>query len=236
MKSKCLKLVCFIVVAIVMACVFHRLTVVYEASSGFHYELQSRLKSGDTVEHGDMYVDDVLNDRLQKWGSAHVKDLVIEFFRDRYPNMPVSEEELRREVAQAQLGLGRKGQRVFQIVVRSRLSEVCAGLANAYVEAIGAYTDEENRNRNERAVAQIHEDLWHRQRGVERIRRKLSELGEGTGNAVAMAELEAQLNKEVARLEKLRELEAKYRKLSEDGNMSVVFAWRAVVSKRLVFQ
>ena len=51
-----------------------------------------------------------------------------------------------------------------------------------------------------------------------------------------MAELEAQLNKEVARLEKLRELEAKYRKSSEDGNMAVVFAWRAVVAKRLVFQ
>lgn len=58
----------------------------------------------------------------------------------------------------------------------------------------------------------------------------------GYGECVAMAELEAQLNKEVARLEKLRELEAKYRKSSEDGNMSVVFAWRAVVSKRLVFQ
>lgn len=236
MKSKCLKFGCFIVVVIMMVYVCHRLTVVYEASSGFHYELQSRLKSGVTVEHGDRYIDDVLNDRLQKWRSAHVKDLVIEFFRDKYPNMPVPEEELRREVAQAKLGLGRNGSRVFQIVVRSCLPEVCADLANAYVEAISAYTDEENRGRNERAVAQIHEDVWHKQRGVERIRHKLSELSGNAGNAAAMVEVEAQLNKEVALLEKLRKLEAQYRKLSEEDNMSVVFAWRAVVSKRLVFQ
>ena len=235
MKSKCLKLGCAIVVAIVVMCVYNRFSVVYEASSGFRFELQSRLKSGDAVENGDMYVE-VLNDRLQKWRSAHVKDLVIEFFRDRYPNLPVPEEELRQEVELARLGLGRKGQRVFQIVVRSRLPEVCEGLANAYVEAISAYTDEENRIRNDKAVAQIHAAVGHRQKVVERIRRKLAELGGGAEMTTSKAELEAQLNKELTWLNEWRQKEVKYRKLSEGDNMLVVFAWRAVVSKRLMFQ
>ena len=235
MKSKCLKLGCAIVVAIVMVCVYNRLAVVYEASSGFYYELKSRLMSGDTVEHGDVCVDDVLNDRLRKWRSAHVKDLVIEFFRDKYPNMPVPEDELRREVELAQLGLG-EGKRVFQIAVRSRLPEVCAGLANAYVEAISAYTDEENRIRNDKAVAQIHAAVGHGQRVVERVRRKLAELSGAAEVAVSKGELEVQLGKEMARLEEWRQKEAKSRKLSEASNMSVVFAWRAIVSKRLVLR
>lgn len=235
-KSKYLKLGCAIVIAIVMVCVCNRLSVVYEASSGFYYELQSRLKSGDTVEHGDVYVDDVLNDRLQKWRSAHVKDLAIKFFRDRYPNSPVPEEELRLEVDRSRLGLGENGQRVFQIAVCSRLPEVCAGLANAYVEAIGAYTDEENKIRNDKAVAQIHAAVGHGQRVVESIRRKLAELGGAAEAVTSKVELEAQLGKEMVRLEEWRQKEAKSRKLSEDGNMSVVFAWRAMVSKRLVFQ
>ena len=235
MKSRYLKLCCAIVVSIVMMCVCSRLAVVYEASSGFRYELQSRLKFVDTVEHGDIYFE-VLNDRLQKWSSAHVKDLVIEFFRARHPNMPVSEEELRQELEQTRLGLGRNGQRVFQIVVRSRLPEVCAGLANAYVEAIIAYTDEENRIRNDKAVAQIQAAVGHGKRVVERIWRKLAELGGAAEESASKAELKAQLDKEMARLEEWRQKEAEYRKLSEDNNMAVEFAWRAEVSKRLVFQ
>ena len=235
MKSKYLKLGCVIVVATVMMCVCSRLAVVYEASSGFRYELQSRLRSGDAVEHGDIYVE-VLNDRIQKWRSAHVKDLVIEFFRDRYPNVPVSEEELRQELELAQLGLGRKGQRVFQIVIRSRSPEVCAGLANAYVEAIGAYTDEENRIRNDKAVAQIHAAVKHGQRTVERIWRELSKSDGATEVAASKAEIEAQWAKEMSRLNEWRQKEVEYRKLSEGDNMAVVFAWRAVASKRLVFQ
>lgn len=236
MKSKYLKPGCAIVVVIVMVCVCNRLSVVYEASSGFYYELQSRLKSGDTVEHGDVYVDDVLNDQLQKWRSAHVKDLVIKLFRGTYPNMPVPEEELRREVERSRLGLGEKGKRVFQISVCSRLPDVCAGLANAYVEAISAYTDEENKIRNDKAVAQIHAAVGHGQRVVEGMRRKLAELGGAAEAATSKAELEVQLGKEMARLEEWRQKEVKSRKLSEDGNMSVAFAWRAMVSKRLVFQ
>ena len=236
MKSKFLKIGCAIVVAIVMMCVCNRLAVVYEASSGFYYELQSRLKSGDTVEHGDVYVDDALNDHLQRWRSAHVKDLVIKLFRDTYPNMPVPEEELRREVELSRLGFGEKGQRVFQISVCSRLPEVCAGLANAYVEAISAYTDEENKIRNDKAVAQIHAAVGHGQRVVERIRSKLAELGGAAEVSASKVEIEAQLGKEMARIEEWRQEEVKSRKLSEDGNMSVVFAWRAMVSKRLVFQ
>lgn len=236
MKSKHLKLGCAIVVAIVMACVCNRLSVVYEASSGFYYGLQSRLKSGETVEHGDVYVDDILNDRLQKWRSARVKDLVIKFFRDAYPNIHVPEEELRREVELSRLGFCEKGQRVFHISVCSRLPEVCAGLANAYVEAISAYTDEENKIRNDKAVAQIHAAVGHGQRAVERIRRKFAELGGSVEAATSKVELGIQLEKEMARIEELRQKEVKSRKLSEDGNMAVAFAWRAMVSKRLVFQ
>ena len=237
MKSKYLKLGlgCVIVVAIVMTCVCSRLAVVYEASSGFRYELQSRLKSGGAAEQGDIYVD-VLEDRLQKWRSDHVKDLVIEFFRHSYPSLSVPEEELRQEVDLAQIGLGKKGLRVFQIVVRARWPEVCAGLANAYVEAISAYTDEENRMRNDRAVAQIHSAVEHSQRIVERIGRKLSKFEGPADGATSKAALEAQWAKEMACLNEWRQKEAKYRKLSEDNDMAVEFAWRAVVSKLLVWR
>lgn len=103
----------------------------------------------------------MLNDRLQKWSSDRVKGIVIDLFGDKYRDEVASEEELRIDLAHSRIELKRNARNCFQIIVRSSSPKVCAGLANAYVEAISMDTDEENRIRNGKAVAQIHGRFSH---------------------------------------------------------------------------
>ena len=63
--------------------------------------------------------------------------------------------------------------RLITIAVRSKLPELAAALANAYAEAIESFTDEENKKRCDKAVAQIHQQVEKQKRADDDLAARL---------------------------------------------------------------
>ncbi len=153
-----------VIVVITTCAVYFNSPRIYEAKSEFTVDLRCRqggngtgAASSDRDSYGSAY-EEIFNTRLSDWRSEGIFAKVIQQYRSNYPNSQVADKELVETLASSELELVRHS-RLIMIAVRSKSPVLAATLANAYAEAIESFTDEENKKRCDKAVAQIHQQV-----------------------------------------------------------------------------
>ena len=225
------------VVAVVAAILWYlSLPCGYEASSGFLYDLRGHMRTNEKSSSADIggTFAEIYYTRLPEWKSERVVRKTILFYRKGLPVSNASDEDLLRDLNRTRFELMGGVPHVIQITVRSGSPEVCSGLANAYVEAIAEYTEENAKIRCEKAVAQIHAQVERQRRTVEEIKLKLAQLDSSATNESKRATLHADLAQQLDVLETMSLSEVEAAKCFEQDSEVVVFAWRAEVPKRPV--
>ena len=150
---------------------------VYEAKSEFTMDVRrSQGANGVGVTGNDMdyysNYEEIFNTRLSDWRSDALYTKVIQHYRTNYPNATVSDRELVETLRNSKLELVRHS-RLITIAVRSKSPELAAALANAYAEAIESFTDEENKKRCDKAVAQVHAQVVNHRKEDDKLAKKL---------------------------------------------------------------
>ena len=135
---------------------------VFEAKSEFTMDFRRPQRGNDMDFYGADFVE-VFNTRLSDWRSERVFNKIFQKYRAAYPNSTVTDKEIAEALSGSELELVRHS-RLVTIAVRSKFPELAAALANAYAEAIEELTDEENKKRCDKAVAQIHEQVEKQKR------------------------------------------------------------------------
>ncbi|MDE3275359.1 MAG: polysaccharide biosynthesis tyrosine autokinase [Verrucomicrobiota bacterium] len=162
----------FLLVGLVASFAVYRISpTIYEAKSEFTMQMRSPKTSAPgalgqitEIDYGNTY-EEVFNTRLSDWRSEKLITKIVQQYRANHPASTVSDEELLGTLAKSELELVRRS-RLITIAVRSGSPQLAADLANSYAEAIESFTDEENRLRCDKAVAQI-SDQVKKQRSVD---------------------------------------------------------------------
>lgn len=162
----------FLLVGLVASFAVYRISpTIYEAKSEFTMQMRSPKTSAPgalgqitEIDYGNTY-EEVFNTRLSDWRSEKLITKIMQQYRASHPASTVSDEELLETLAESELELVRRS-RLITIAVRSGSAQLAADLANSYAEAIESFTDEENRLRCDKAVAQI-SDQVKKQRSVD---------------------------------------------------------------------
>ena len=159
----------FLLIGLVAAFAVYRISpTIYEAKSEFTMDMRRPSNSGsgigqiDMPDYGTSY-EEVFNTRLSDWRSDKIVTKIIQQYRANYPASTVTDAELVSTLGSSMLELIRHS-RLITISVRSRVPAIAAALANAYAEAIESFTDDENKIRCDKAVAQIHEAVEKQRR------------------------------------------------------------------------
>ena len=171
----------FLLIGLVAAFAVYRISpTIYEAKSEFTMDTR-RPQGGrgadgvgiDMEQFGTSYAE-IFNTRLSDWRSDKIVTKIVQQYRANYPASTVTDKELIETLADSELELIRQS-RLITIGVRSTTASLAASLANAYAEAIESFTDEENKLRCDKAVAQIHEQVERQRRHDESIAKQLLE-------------------------------------------------------------
>ena len=155
----------FLLVGLVASFAVYRISpTIYEAKSEFTMQMRSPKTSAPgalgqitEIDYGNTY-EEVFNTRLSDWRSEKLITKIVQQYRANHPASTVSDEELLGTLAKSELELVRRS-RLITIAVRSGSPQLAADLANSYAEAIESFTDEENRLRCDKAVAQISDQV-----------------------------------------------------------------------------
>ena len=170
----------FLLVGLVIAFAVYRISpTIYEASSEFTMDI--RRSSGGAAgrgalaeampDFGNNYAE-IFNTRISAWRSDKIVTKIVQQYRANHPASTVSDEEIIGTLGGSKLELQRNS-RIITITVRSKTPALAAALANAYAEAIEAFTDEENKVRCDKAVANIHSNVEKKRREVDKIAKQL---------------------------------------------------------------
>ena len=158
-----------VLVLIAMCVAYFASPRIYEAKSEFTMDTR-RPEGGNGIgvagNDMDFYGADyaeIFNTRQSDWRSEGIFTKILQQYRANYPNSQVTDKELVEMLASSELELVRHS-RLITIAVRSKRPELAAALANAYAEALESFTDEENKKRCDKAVAQIHEQVEKQRR------------------------------------------------------------------------
>lgn len=168
-----LSVLVFLLIGLVVSFAVYRISpTIFEAKSEFTMDMRRPQMSpqlGQMVEpdYGSTY-EEVFNTRLSDWRSDKVVAKILQQYRADFPSSTVTDAEIYEALAGSELDLIRHS-RLITIAVRSKSAPLASALANAYAQAIESFTDDENKIRCDKAVAQIHEQ-------VEKQRRKDEEL------------------------------------------------------------
>ena len=170
----------FLLIGLVAAFAVYRISpTIYEAKSEFTMDIR-RPQGGrggiadvgiDMEQFGGTY-EEIFNTRLSDWRSDKIVTKIIQQYHANYPASTTTERELIETLADSELELIRHS-RLITIAVRSTTANLAASLANAYAEAIESFTDEENKLRCDKAVAQIHEQVEKQRRQDESVAKQL---------------------------------------------------------------
>ena len=170
----------FLLVGLVASFSVYRISpTIYEAKSEFTVQMRGSQSSQGTlgqmteIDYGNTY-EEVFNTRLSDWRSEKIVTKIMQQYRANFPASTVSDQELVEALVESQLELIRHS-RLITIAVRSSSPQLAAALANAYAETIESFTDEENKLRCDKAVAQIHEQVEKQRRMDEKVAAKLLE-------------------------------------------------------------
>lgn len=168
----------FLLVGLVASFAVYRISpTIFEAKSEFTMQMRTQNNKGGMfdrmaeVDYGNSY-DEVFNTRLSDWRSEKLVTKIMQQYRANHPAATVSDEELLESLVESELELVRRS-RIITIAVRSKSAQLAADLANAYAEAIESFTDEENKLRCDKAVAQIHEQVVRQRKNDERVAAEL---------------------------------------------------------------
>ena len=168
----------FFIVGLIVSFTFYRVApTIYEATSEFSMDMR-RFSGGHgqggladiTPDYGSTYAE-VFNTRISDWRSEKIVAKIIQQYRASRPNSTVSDETLVEVLAGSELELKRNS-RIITIAVRAKSPELCADLANAYAASIESFTDEENKIRCDKAVAQIHQNVERKRREADKISKR----------------------------------------------------------------
>ena len=171
----------FLLVGLIVSFAIYRISpTIYQATSEFTMDMrrstggrgQGALADA-TPDYGNSYAE-VFNTRISDWRSDKIVTKIIEKYRFRRPASTVSDEELAATLGTSKLELVRNS-RLITISIRSKSPVLCADLANDYAEAIESFTDEENKIRCDKAVAQIHANVERKRSEVGAIAQKLTD-------------------------------------------------------------
>ena len=133
---------------------------VYEAKSVFTTGTHPPKGDYDETSHemewniGDF--GEIFESKRPGWRSKEFFSRIIRQFRVNYPDSTVTDKTLGKMLENSKLE--RIGRRIV-IIVYSPTAELAADLANTYVEAVKALTDEMNKDRCEKALVQIRRQL-----------------------------------------------------------------------------
>lgn len=170
----------FLLVGLIVSFAVYRISpTIYEAKSEFTMDMRRASGAGNGVladaapDFGNNYAE-VFNTRISDWRSDKIVTKIMEQYRASNPSSTVSDEEIVSVLVGTQLELQRNS-RIITISARSKIPKLCADLANAYAEAIEAFTDEENKVRCDKYVSQIHANVEKKRRETDKIAGKLLE-------------------------------------------------------------
>ena len=160
----------FLLIGLVASFAVYRISpTIYEAKSEFTMDTRrSKGVTGVGVAGNDMdyyganYAE-IFNTRQSDWRSQAIFTKILQQYRANYPNSVVTDKDLVEMLGGSELELVRHS-RLITIAIRSKSPQLAAALANAYAEAIESFTDEENRKRCDKAVAQIHQQVEKQKR------------------------------------------------------------------------
>jgi capsular exopolysaccharide synthesis family protein len=167
----------FLLIGLVVAFAVYRISpTIYEAKSEFTMDMrrpQVSSQLGQMVEpdYGSTY-EEVFNTRLSDWRSDKVIAKILQQYRADFPSSTITDAEIYEALAGSELDLIRHS-RLITIAVRSKSAALASALANAYAQAIESFTDEENKLRCDKAVAQIHEQVEKQRRKDEDLAKAL---------------------------------------------------------------
>ena len=142
---------------------------VYEAKSEITFDV--RPPKGYMVNYSDYY-EEVVNTHIPCWRSDAVFTKILDIYRSNYPNSTVTDKEILEVLAGSELKRVPHA-RLIEIAVRSKTPEFAAALANAYAQAIESFTDEENKKRCDKAVAQVHAQVMKHKEEDDKLAKKL---------------------------------------------------------------
>ncbi len=170
----------FLLVGLIVAFAVYRISpTIYSATSEFTMDMRRStggIRGGSalsemTPDYGNSYAE-IFNTRISDWRSDKLITKVVQQYRASHPASTVSDEEILGILGGAKLELV-KNSRIITISLRSKTPALCAALANSYAESIEAFTDEENKIRCDKAVAQIHSNVERKRREVDKIAKQL---------------------------------------------------------------
>ncbi len=167
----------FLLVGLVVSVAVYRISpTLYEATSEFTVDMRRSTGGGSalaeiTPDYGNSYME-IFNTRVSDWQSAKVVTKIVQQYRVNHPSSTTSEEEIMGTLAGSKLDLKRNS-RIITIAVRSGDPKLAANLANAYAAAIESFTDDENKARCDKAVADTHQNVEKRRREVDKIAKQL---------------------------------------------------------------
>jgi len=169
----------FLLVGLVVAFAVYRISpTIYEASSEFTMDMRRSSGGGQrgaiaemTPDYGTSYAE-IFNTRISDWRSDKIVTKIVQQYRANHPAATVSDAEIIGTLGGSKLALQRNS-RIITVTVRSKTPALAAALANAYAEAIEAFTDEENKVRCDKAVSQIHGNVEKKRREVDKTAKQL---------------------------------------------------------------
>ena len=178
----------FLLIGLVAAFAVYRISpTIYEAKSEFTMDTRRSqgatgigVAGNDMDYYGSSYAE-IFNTRQSDWRSDAIFSKILDIYRSNYPNSQVTPKELTEMLLGSELELVRHS-RLITIAVRSKTPEIAAALANAYAQAIEAFTDEENKKRCDKAVAQVHAQVINQKHEDDKLAKKL--LGFRTENKI----------------------------------------------------
>ena len=177
-SQRWISILVFLLVGLVAAFAVYRISpTIYEAKSEFTMDMRRPQTVGNALgqvvepDYGSTY-EEVFNTRLSDWRSDKIVTKIVQQYRANYPASTVTDNELMETLQESELELIRHS-RLITIAVRSTRADLAASLANAYAQAIESFTDDENKLRCDKAVAQIHEQVEKQKRADDDLQKEL---------------------------------------------------------------
>ncbi len=176
-SQRWLSIFVFLLLGLIASFAIYRISpTIYEAKSEFSMDIGRNRRVDSPLgqampELGDNYTE-VFNTRLSDWRSRKILTMILQAYRTNNPASIVTDDEMLEALVDSKLELQRNS-RIITISVRSTSARLAADLANAYAQAIEAFTDDENRVRCDKAVANIHAQVEKKRREKEKIAKQL---------------------------------------------------------------
>lgn len=167
----------FFLLGIIVSFVVYRVSpTIYESVCTFMIDMRRASGHSQNIAHamqdyGNNYAE-VFNTRKSSWKSEKLMSMVVQEYRASNLSSTAPDDEIIKSAASAEFEILR-GSRIIALTVSSHSPKLAAGIANAYVKSIEAYTDEENKIHCDRAVSQIHENAEKKRLEVEKLAKEL---------------------------------------------------------------